>query len=47
MRQVGLDSSAREFSPENIAFKILRRDNALQKLNILKQRVYDDEARLG
>jgi folate-dependent tRNA-U54 methylase TrmFO/GidA len=47
MRQAGLESPEREFSPENIAFKILRRDNALGKLNNLQQKVYDNEASLG
>ena len=46
MRHAGLNSPAREFSAENIAFKILRRDNALGKLNNLQQRVYDSEATL-
>ena len=46
MRQAGLASPEREFSPENIAFKILRRDNALGKLNNLQQKVYDNEASL-
>ena len=41
MRQAGLNSVAKEFSPENIAFKILRRDNILQKLNDLKYDAYD------
>jgi hypothetical protein len=46
MRRAGLESAEREFSPENIAFKILRRDNALGKLNNLQQKVYDNEASL-
>jgi len=41
MRKVGLESAEREFSAENIAFKILRRDNILQKLNDLKYDAYD------
>jgi hypothetical protein len=41
MRQAGLDSPAREFSAENIAFKILRRDHILEKLNALKKEAYD------
>ena len=46
MRRAGLESPAREYSSENIAFKILRRDNVLSKLNNLKKRVYDSEASL-
>ncbi len=42
MRQAGLDSPAQEFSPENIAFKILRREEVLQKLNDLKYDAYDE-----
>ena len=41
MRKAGLDSPKQEFSPENIAFKILRRENILQKLNDLKYDAYD------
>ena len=41
MRQAGLNSIAKEFSAENIAFKILRRDDTLQKLNDLKYDAYD------
>ena len=41
MRQAGLDSPQREFSPENIAFKILRRSEVLKKLNDLKYDAYD------
>ena len=41
MRKAGLDSPKQEFSPENIAFKILRREDALQKLNDLKYDAYD------
>lgn len=41
MRRAGLDSSKQEFSPENIAFKILRREDTLQKLNDLKYDAYD------
>ena len=36
MRRAGLQSNEREFSPENIAFKILRREGILKKLNDLK-----------
>ena len=43
MRRSGLETSAREYSAENIAFKILRRDNVLKKLNILKQQAYNQE----
>ena len=41
MRRAGLDSPKQEFSPENIAFKILRREDTLQKLNDLKYDAYD------
>ncbi len=41
LRKAGLDSPAREFSAENIAFKILRRENVLEKLNNLKKQAYD------
>ena len=41
MRKAGLESSQQEFSAENIAFKILRREEALQKLNDLKYDAYD------
>jgi predicted nucleotidyltransferase len=43
MRKAGLQSSEREYSPENIAFKILRRDGVLKKLNDLKYNAYDTE----
>jgi hypothetical protein len=42
MRQAGLDSPKQEFSPENIAFKILRREEILQKLNDMKYDAYDN-----
>ena len=41
MRRAGLDSPKQEFSPENIAFKILRRQETLQKLSDLKYDAYD------
>ena len=41
MRKIGLNSDRGEFSPENIAFKILRREQALEKLSGLKKRAYD------
>lgn len=41
MRKVGLESEEAEFSPENIAFKILRRESTLKKLNDLKRTAYD------
>ena len=47
MRQAGLNSVAKEFSSENIAFKILRRDDTLQKLNDLKYDAYDRLMSLG
>ena len=47
MRQSGLQSDAREFSAENIAFKILRREGILKKLNDLKYNAYDKEMSLA
>tara|TARA_Y100001938_G_C8056638_1_gene414750 strand:+ start:691 stop:1611 length:921 start_codon:yes stop_codon:yes gene_type:complete len=41
MRKAGLDSPAQEYSSENIAFKILRREEVLQKLSDLKYDAYD------
>ena len=41
MRQAGLTSKAQEYSAENIAFKILRRENILRKLNDLRYLAYD------
>ena len=41
MRKRGLNSPAKEYSAENIAFKILRREDVLQKLNDLKYNAYD------
>ena len=42
MRSAGLESQMQEFSVENIAFKILRRNDTLQRLNDLKNEVYDN-----
>lgn len=41
MRRAGLESPQQEFSVENIAFKILRRNDILGFLNDLKKRAYD------
>jgi predicted nucleotidyltransferase len=41
MRSAGLESAMREFSIENIAFKILRRNDILQLLNTLRDTAYD------
>lgn len=41
MRKAGLSKPAQEFSAENIAFKILRREDSLQKLNDMKYNAYD------
>lgn len=41
MRAAGLASPQREFSPENVAFKILRREEILKQLNDLKYNAYD------
>lgn len=42
MRRAGLESPRQEFSVENIAFKILRRNDTLGFLNDLKKQAYDD-----
>jgi len=41
MRSAGLSSPQREFSPENIAFKILRRNDTLDRLSQMKYDIYD------
>ena len=41
MRQAGLDTEDMEFSPENIAFKMLRRNDLLDILTKLKYKAYD------
>ncbi len=41
MRRAGLHSPAQEYSAENIAFKILRREGALDKLDEMKYTAYD------
>ncbi len=41
MRRAGLESAKQEFSVENIAFKILRRNDILGLLNDLKLKAYD------
>lgn len=41
MRRAGLESRLQEFSIENIAFKILRRNDTLGYLNDLKTKAYD------
>jgi hypothetical protein len=41
MRRAGLESRQQEFSIENIAFKILRRNDILGMLNDLKVKAYD------
>jgi len=46
MRQAGLESEEAEFSTENIAFKILRRDDILKQLNDLKRAAYDNQMSL-
>ena len=42
LRKAGLDSPQQEYSPENIAFKILRREDALQRLADMKLSAYDN-----
>ena len=41
MRRAGLESTQQEFSIENIAFKILRRNGTLDRLEDMKNNVYD------
>jgi hypothetical protein len=41
MRRAGLESRRQEFSVENIAFKILRRNGILKLLSDLKIQTYD------
>ena len=41
LRKAGLDSRDQEYSAENIAFKILRREEILDKLNQMKYDSYD------
>mgnify|MGYP003647557067 FL=1 len=47
MRKAGLDSPAQEYSAENIAFKILRREGELDKLNDMKYDAYDAIMSIG
>tara|TARA_R110000824_G_scaffold76323_1_gene193383 strand:- start:839 stop:1486 length:648 start_codon:yes stop_codon:yes gene_type:complete len=47
LRSAGLKSDKAEFSAENIAFKILRREEALDKLANLKRNVYDKLMSMG
>ena len=47
LRSAGLKSEKAEFSAENIAFKILRREGALDKLGDLKHNVYDKLMSMG
>jgi len=47
MRKAGLESEESEFSPENIAFKILRRDGVLDDFSDLKQQAYDAKMSLS
>ena len=42
MRQAGLETEEMEFSPENIAFKLLRRNDLLDILTRLKYKSYDE-----
>jgi len=42
MRKAGLNSPEQEYSAENIAFKILRREETLDKLNNMKYDAYDE-----
>ena len=46
MRQAGLETEDMEFSPENIAFKLLRRNELLDTLTKLKYKAYDQSMTL-
>ncbi len=46
MRQAGLETEDMEFSPENIAFKLLRRNDLLDTLTKLKYKAYDQSMTL-
>jgi hypothetical protein len=46
MRQAGLETEEMEFSPENIAFKLLRRNELLDTLTKLKYKAYDQSMTL-
>jgi len=47
MRRAGLNSPEQEYSAENIAFKILRREGTLDKINNLKYDAYDAVLSIG
>ena len=47
IRRAGLDSPAAEYSAENIAFKILRREHVLDKINKMKYDAYDEILSIG
>jgi hypothetical protein len=47
MRRAGLHSPLQEYSVENIAFKILRREEMLDKLNDMKYDAYDSALSIG
>jgi len=47
MRAAGLKSPRSEYSPENIAFKILRREGILNRISKMKKKAYDKEMSLN
>lgn len=47
MRRAGLNSPEQEYSAENIAFKILRREDTLDKLSNMKYDAYDRVLSIG
>jgi predicted nucleotidyltransferase len=47
MRSAGLETEEMEYSPENIAFKILRRSGVLKRLTGLKYDAYDKTVTMG
>ena len=46
MRKAGLTSTDQEYSAENIAFKILRRENLIDKLKQIKYNALDKKLSL-
>jgi len=47
MRMAGLHSPDQEYSVENVAFKILRREETIEKLNNIKYDTYDRILSIG
>ena len=47
MRKAGLNSPSQEYSAENIAFKILRREELIDKLKQMKYNAIDQRLTMG